>query len=119
MADAWNMSPGEAWEVYVGQQTPAAWLEAGGPADAEGFARYVVEAWGVGPEEAAEAARLLASRVEAQQRCDDPECPGWVLNMGDPEDVERCDQCGIFPDDDAAREAFDRAHADCCAPAKG
>lgn len=36
--------------------------------------------------------------------CDDPRCPGWVLNDGGA-DVQRCDVCARFPDDFEAAAA--------------
>lgn len=37
------------------------------------------------------------------QRCD-PKCKGW-LHMNEPEEIQRCDECKRFPDDDQARAA--------------
>lgn len=39
----------------------------------------------------------------------DPACPGWVLSIVDRDPgyvVEKCDDCGLFSDDDEARAAY-------------
>lgn len=35
--------------------------------------------------------------------CEDPHCPGWLVTLD--LEIERCDTCSVFEDDDDAREA--------------
>lgn len=44
-------------------------------------------------------------KIDKKVECDDPYCPGWAV-FNDAE-IQRCDQCSQFEDDDQARAEFD------------
>lgn len=45
-------------------------------------------------------------RREQIGKCDDERCPGWaVFECGGALEIERCDTCKVFDDDDEAEQA--------------
>lgn len=51
-------------------------------------------------------AKMLAPKPASRSKCDDPDCPGFFVNR-ETEEVERCDSCAVYPDDESAAVAYD------------
>lgn len=53
------LSPGQAWEQYVGDQTVAEWVANDGPTDTDGLEEYLAQTW---PRDTTETARPIIAR---------------------------------------------------------
>lgn len=53
------LSPGQAWEQYVGDQTVAEWVANDGPTDTDGLEDYLAQTW---PKDTDETARPIIAR---------------------------------------------------------